>query len=100
MGITGSRPAHTGSTTLPLIGTGKFEVGCAEIMVNDGEDGDIGTLATIYYPCCSTSSGVIVVSPLQDLFMYIYCLSNAFQQGNQDLSGLFKSRGYGDATKY
>lgn len=52
MGIITSKSEQKNTTILPRFGNGPFEVGCAEIMVNDNENGDddIGILSTIYYP--------------------------------------------------
>uniref|UniRef100_A0A914ZD01 1-alkyl-2-acetylglycerophosphocholine esterase n=1 Tax=Parascaris univalens TaxID=6257 RepID=A0A914ZD01_PARUN len=37
-------------STLPLVGFGRYEVGCVDVMVADGEEGDAGILARIFYP--------------------------------------------------
>ncbi|VDO70031.1 unnamed protein product, partial [Onchocerca flexuosa] len=40
--------------TLPRLGSGKFEVGYVETMVEDGKNDDTNILLTIYYPADST----------------------------------------------
>ncbi|VDN03664.1 unnamed protein product [Thelazia callipaeda] len=50
MGISESKSLLRAHPILQRLGTGNYEVGCAEIMVNAGEHDDIGTLATIFYP--------------------------------------------------
>ncbi|VDK48823.1 unnamed protein product [Anisakis simplex] len=66
MGITGSSLSgdRSGNSTqnndgtnnssskllLPKVGFGKYEVGCADIMIADGDEGDLGVFARIFYP--------------------------------------------------
>ncbi|EFO25648.1 platelet-activating factor acetylhydrolase [Loa loa] len=51
MGISMSKSVQKDVTVLPRLGSGRFEVGCAEIMLSDSEnDDDVGILSTIYYP--------------------------------------------------
>lgn len=56
MGI--STSMQKDSTVLSCYGSGKFDVGCAEIMISDSDSAsgdDIGILLTIYYPCDSAT---------------------------------------------
>lgn len=51
MGSSTSKSLQKDTTVLPCLGNGKYDVGCAEIMIksNDNDD-DIGILLTVYYP--------------------------------------------------
>ncbi|MFH4982350.1 hypothetical protein AB6A40_009059 [Gnathostoma spinigerum] len=37
-------------SSLPLVGRGRYAVGCADLMVDDGQEGDSGVFARIFYP--------------------------------------------------
>ncbi|VDM34632.1 unnamed protein product [Toxocara canis] len=55
MGLGGSS-LNGGRSTLPLVGYGRYEVGCVDVMVADGEEGDAGIFARIFYPADDSSS--------------------------------------------
>ncbi|KAH7706594.1 platelet-activating factor acetylhydrolase [Aphelenchoides avenae] len=53
MGIASSTTAGAQKPTslLPIVGCGRYEVGCADIMIErDGEEGDTGVFFRIFYP--------------------------------------------------
>lgn len=58
MGIGGSS-LNGARSTLPLVGFGRYEVGCVDVMVADGEEGDAGILARIFYPAESGTSSKV-----------------------------------------
>ncbi|VDK68731.1 unnamed protein product [Litomosoides sigmodontis] len=66
MGIATSKSAQNNDpAVLSRLGNGRFEVGCAEIMISDSEnDDDVGMLSTIYYPCDETTDDEKAEHPL------------------------------------
>ncbi|CAD5234730.1 unnamed protein product [Bursaphelenchus xylophilus] len=51
MGLTWSNsPDGRPSTALPLVGTGAYEVGCADIMIAPENENDVGMFARVFYP--------------------------------------------------
>lgn len=45
-----SNRGFTGGKSLPVVGNGQYEVGCADIMVGANDEEDIGVFARIFYP--------------------------------------------------
>ncbi|VDD87365.1 unnamed protein product [Enterobius vermicularis] len=51
-----SNRGFTGGKSLPVVGNGQYEVGCADIMVGANDEEDIGVFARIFYPTDSSPS--------------------------------------------
>ncbi|KAI6209619.1 1-alkyl-2-acetylglycerophosphocholine esterase [Aphelenchoides besseyi] len=50
MGLTSSNQATRPTSSLPIVGKGQYDVGCADLMVAAENDNDCGLFARIFYP--------------------------------------------------